>query len=97
MVSAGWMIYGSVCAVMSVVTFLAYGWDKRQARGGRRRVAVRTLHMLELFGGWAGGLAARRFWRHKSRQRAFRRISATIILLHLLALSAGLVSAAVVR
>src|SRR2546423_1312045 len=56
----------------SLVTFIAYGLDKRAARAGRGRTRERTLHVMELLGGWPGALAAQRVFRHKTRDGRFR-------------------------
>ena len=50
----------AVYAVMSVVTFVVYAWDKR------------TLHLLELLCGWPGAMVAQNLIRHKSRKVSFR-------------------------
>jgi len=52
-------------AVASVITFFAYGLDKRAARRGRRRTPEATLHLLELLGGFPGAMVAQRVFRHK--------------------------------
>jgi uncharacterized membrane protein YsdA (DUF1294 family)/cold shock CspA family protein len=58
--------------VLSVVTFAAYGWDKVSAQGGHWRTQEKTLHMLEMLGGWPGAWLAQPLWRHKSRKETFR-------------------------
>jgi len=72
-----------VYAVMSLVTFVMYGWDKRQAGREGWRVKERTLHWMELFCGWPGALVARTVFRHKRRKLGFSIITALIVLLHL--------------
>jgi uncharacterized membrane protein YsdA (DUF1294 family) len=69
--------------VMSLITLCVYGWDKRQARQGGWRVRERTLHVLELLGGWPGALVARTLFAHKRRKIRFSLVTAGIILLHL--------------
>ena len=58
-------------ALMSVVTLAVYAADKSAARRGRRRVRERTLHWLELLGGWPGALVAQQLLRHKRRKWSF--------------------------
>jgi uncharacterized membrane protein YsdA (DUF1294 family) len=58
-------------AALSLVTFLVYGWDKRQARQGGRRVPEVRLHALALAGGFVGAWLGMRAFRHKTRKIAF--------------------------
>lgn len=81
--------YATVAVLMSLATLLVYAWDKRRARRNGWRVPERTLHGLELLGGWPGGLLARRWLRHKSAKRSYRRRSAAIVALHLIGLAAA--------
>jgi len=82
--------YASVAVLMSLATLMVYAWDRRRARRNGWRVSERTLHGLELLGGWPGGLLARRWLRHKSAKKSFRRKSAAIVVLHLLGLGVAL-------
>lgn len=84
-VSTAWMALIAVLAVyavMSIVTFGAYAVDKRAARRGGMRTRERTLHLLELFGGWPGALIAQRTLRHKTKDTRFRVIFVLIALAH---------------
>jgi len=56
----------------SLVTFLAYGFDKIAAKEGKWRTAEATLHWFSLFGGWPGALVAQQSLRHKSKKQSFR-------------------------
>lgn len=69
--------------VVSLVTFFAYGLDKRRARLGQRRISERTLHVLEPAGGWPGALAGQMVLRHKLRKLTYRAIFVAIVALHL--------------
>lgn len=60
-----------VYAALSVMTFLAYGWDKASAQSGRWRTAESSLHLMGLLGGWPGGVVAQRYFRHKTSKREF--------------------------
>ena len=71
-------IYGA----MSLVTFIAFAIDKRAATAGKRRTPESTLHTLELFGGWPGGLLAMSLIRHKNRKLTYLSVFVCIVLLH---------------
>jgi uncharacterized membrane protein YsdA (DUF1294 family) len=76
--------------VMSAVTFVAFAVDKRAAGRGRRRVPERTLHTLELLGGWPGAALGVHLLRHKSSKRTYLVVFWAIGLLHALAWGAGI-------
>jgi len=80
-------VYGTA----SVVTFLAYGWDKHRARSLKRRTRERTLHLLELAGGWPGALIAQRLLRHKNWKPTYQFVFWMIVALHILGWIAWLV------
>ena len=54
-----------------LITFLAYGYDKFQARRGGRRIPERALLLLALIGGALGGWAGMLVWRHKTNHASF--------------------------
>ncbi|UOQ90367.1 DUF1294 domain-containing protein [Agromyces endophyticus] len=58
----------------SLVAFAAYGFDKLAAGRDRQRVPERTLHLVDVIGGWPGALVAQQWFRHKTRKRSFRRV-----------------------
>lgn len=67
--------------VGSVVAFFAYAHDKSAARRSQWRTPESTLHLLALFGGWPGALAAQRLLRHKSSKASFQAaFRATVVL-----------------
>jgi uncharacterized membrane protein YsdA (DUF1294 family) len=76
------VLVASVYAMASAATFLVYGLDKGLATRGARRVPERTLHLLELLGGWPGALVGMRTFRHKSQKTSFRVVTYAIVLLH---------------
>jgi uncharacterized membrane protein YsdA (DUF1294 family)/cold shock CspA family protein len=57
---------------LSIVTFLAYWFDKSKAQRGAWRTQESTLHMFSLLGGWPGAAIAQQVLRHKSQKREFR-------------------------
>ncbi len=69
--------------LISALTFLVFAWDKSQARRGGRRVSERTLHFLELIGGWPGALLGQKFLRHKSKKLSYRVELAIIVIVHM--------------
>jgi len=66
----------------SLVAVALYAWDKRAARKGLRRTPERTLHSIELMGGWPGAIIARRALRHKTRKSGFLVVSWLIVAAH---------------
>ena len=78
----------AVYGVMSVVAACALGVDKRAARRGGWRVRERTLHTLELLGGWPGSMVARPLLHHKTRKGSYRLVFAGIVAAHLAAWAA---------
>lgn len=81
--------YLIVVAVLSLTGFVMIAWDKRRAERGGRRIAERTLHIVELLGGWPGMLIARAQFRHKTRKLSYRITSVAMIVLHLAAIGGG--------
>jgi uncharacterized membrane protein YsdA (DUF1294 family) len=80
--------YAGLVAVTSIASFVAYGFDKRRAGAGGRRVPERTLHLLALAGGWPGALLAQRQFRHKTQKVRFRVVFWVVVALHLAAAGA---------
>ena len=78
LLAGGWLLgewSGAVplwYAAMSLASFLCYRHDKLAAGDGRRRTPERSLHLLDLAGGWPGGLLAQQVLRHKSSKPAFQ-------------------------
>lgn len=71
----------AVVAGLSLLTFVAYAFDKSAAQAGRWRTQESTLHLLALVGGWPGAWCAQRLLRHKSSKASFLwRFYATVAL-----------------
>ena len=66
---------------MSVIAFLFYGYDKRQAIRNRSRVPEVILHMLALLGGTPGALLGGLVFRHKTKKLRFQIVFLAIVLL----------------
>lgn len=58
--------------VASATTFMAYGYDKMQARNAQWRVRETTLQLLALAGGWPGALLGMHYFQHKTRKTGFQ-------------------------
>ena len=76
------LCYLSLVAVMSCASFAAYGFDKRRAVQGGRRIPERTLHLLAFLGGWPGALLGQRRFRHKTQKVSFLIVFWLMVLLH---------------
>ncbi len=57
---------------INIITFVAYGVDKRAAQSGRWRVPESNLHTLEFLGGWGGALLGQKIFHHKSKKRSYQ-------------------------
>ena len=58
--------------LLSLLTFIFYGFDKRAAQKGTWRTSELKLHILALIGGWPGAVFAQQTLRHKSKKLSFR-------------------------
>jgi uncharacterized membrane protein YsdA (DUF1294 family)/cold shock CspA family protein len=61
-----------VYVIVSIITLMAYGFDKSAAMNNRWRTNEGTLHLLSLVGGWPGALVAQQMFHHKSRKLEFK-------------------------
>lgn len=59
--------YASYLALLSLVTFIAYGVDKKKAKSGKWRTKEKTLLSLSFLGGAFGGYPAMLIFRHKTK------------------------------
>lgn len=85
---------GGGCLTASIFTFLAYWKDKHLARANASRIPEKTLHVMELLGGWPGAFLAQRVLRHKSAKGTYQFLATDALLgWPLLRLLAGAVSA----
>jgi uncharacterized membrane protein YsdA (DUF1294 family) len=79
-------VYLLILLLMSVLTFLTWGWDKSAAMHGRWRIPERPLLVMILLGGAAGGALGMSFFHHKTRKSLFRLVLWVAGILQLLVL-----------
>jgi uncharacterized membrane protein YsdA (DUF1294 family) len=84
------IVYLGAVVLLSLTSFVFYGYDKRQAALGGRRVPEATLHWLALFGGIPGAIAGQQVFRHKTQKLSFRIVFWLVVVVHL-ACVAGIV------
>ena len=61
------LAYAAYLVLLSLITFIAYGADKRKAKKGAYRTKEKTLLLLSFFGGAFGGYPAMLIYRHKTK------------------------------
>lgn len=61
----------TMCFVLSLVSFVAMYYDKHQSRNSGYRVSESMLLMINVLGGWPGGLLGMTVLRHKRRKTTF--------------------------
>ena len=69
------LIYCGYIIIVSLVTFIAYGVDKRKARKGKWRISEKTLLCMSFFGGAMGGMLGMRKFRHKTKHWYFTAVN----------------------
>ena len=79
-ISAGALAIYAV--TLSLITYLAYAWDKHRARTKGQREPEALLHLLELLGGWPGAFVAQRWIRHKCSKPGYQIVFWLIVALH---------------
>ena len=71
-------------ATCSLVTVGLYAHDKSKAQRDVWRISESTLHILDVMGGWPGGLLAQRVFRHKTRKLWFQVVFWLCVAVHIL-------------
>lgn len=81
--------------LMSLVSFLLMGWDKRCARRGHWRVSEKALFLSAILMGAIGGTLGMKIFRHKTKHWYFKLFFPALAILQILlviwALSTGFV------
>ena len=69
------MLLIPVFAIISLITLILYGVDKRRAKRGKWRIPERVLIGFSLLGGGVGGWLGMKLFRHKTRHWYFHVIN----------------------
>lgn len=77
------VVYALLVGLLSPITLVAFGIDKRRSMRDGRRIPEKTLHLYAMCGGWPGALLGQRLFRHKTRKQPFVLILWSIVGLHL--------------
>lgn len=77
-----WQITLGYLLLISLTTFAIYWHDKRQAQSNGWRVPEKTLHLLELLGGWLAAYIAQQRLRHKTSKRRYQIVFWLIVAAH---------------
>jgi uncharacterized membrane protein YsdA (DUF1294 family) len=78
------LVIFAIYLLVSVITFIVYGWDKYRATRSAWRVPENTLHLLELLCGWPGAFLAQRVFHHKWKKTAYMFTFWCIVAIHVL-------------
>ncbi len=68
--------------IMSVITFVVFGIDKRRAIKKQWRIPEKTLFTLTLCGGFLGEIAGMLAFRHKTKHTSFYVVFFISLILH---------------
>uniref|UniRef100_UPI00404AFAEC DUF1294 domain-containing protein n=1 Tax=Flavobacterium sp. TaxID=239 RepID=UPI00404AFAEC len=76
--------------IISVFTFLCFGYDKQMARKNKRRFSERNFFILVFLGGTVGGLLGMYAFKHKTCKTSFKLIFYGILIVQLTLLYFGM-------
>ena len=76
-------VLGLYLLAINSLAFGAFGWDKRLAQRGLRRVPEARLLLYAALGGALGALLGMRHFHHKTRKPLFRILVPLLLLLHI--------------
>lgn len=57
--------------IINILSFLAFGIDKRKAKKGQWRIKESTLFLLSIFGGSLGAMLGMKVFHHKTKHKSF--------------------------
>lgn len=74
-------LYYIYLITVSLITSIAFIYDKNAAISSKRRIPERTLHLLELFGGVFAVVVLMYLIRHKNRKSSYYFVTYIIVVL----------------
>lgn len=72
-------LLGIYLLVVNVVSFGLFGWDKKAAEAGARRIPEKTLLLVAAVGGTPGAFWGQRKFRHKTQKQPFKSLLFAIV------------------
>ena len=69
---------------INIITFIAYGIDKKAAIKKSWRIPEKDLHTLEFLGGWIGAFIGQKIFKHKTAKKSYQATYKLMIILELL-------------
>lgn len=70
--------------LLNCLAFIFMGWDKHQARKKGRRISEKTLLLLGIAGGFAGGYTGMNFFHHKTKHKYFALVFLISLFVHVM-------------
>lgn len=74
--------------IISILSFVVYYLDKVAAENDERRTPEKTLHLIDVLGGWIGASFAHKFLNHKATKAEFRDVFYITIIANIIGLIA---------
>lgn len=66
-----WIFVAVYLVIINLMTFIAYGMDKRKAKKGKWRIPEKTLLLFAVLGGSVGALLGMYLFHHKTKHAKF--------------------------
>lgn len=66
-----WIFVAVYLVSINLMTFIAYGMDKRKAKKGKWRIPEKTLLLFAVLGGSVGALLGMHLFHHKTKHAKF--------------------------
>ncbi|SDY23837.1 DUF1294 domain-containing protein [Tindallia californiensis] len=67
-----------------IIAFIMMGWDKKQSKKNKKRIAEKHLFLISLIGGALGVWAGMVTWRHKTQKVLFKVGVPLMVVIHMI-------------